>query len=114
MVKPDLPRENTVEYLSDKKEMNINIRFAAVIFAVILTCLFLTIPNQSRAVGAAETGSEMAVALQHLYESTPAAKMPGKEAKGILVFPDVVQGGLIVGGQDGDDALLKGGRTAGC
>jgi lipid-binding SYLF domain-containing protein len=36
-----------------------------------------------------------------------------KEAKAVLVFPDVVKAGLIVGGQYGDGALLKNGETAG-
>ncbi len=36
-----------------------------------------------------------------------------KEAKGILVFPDIVKGGFIVGGQYGQGALIKGGKIAG-
>jgi lipid-binding SYLF domain-containing protein len=62
---------------------------------------------------AAEIDRDAASALNKLYQSTPAAKVLGAKAKGILVFPDIVKGGLIVGGQYGKGALLKAGRTAG-
>jgi lipid-binding SYLF domain-containing protein len=62
---------------------------------------------------AAEIDRDAASALNKLYESTPAAKVLGAKAKGILVFPDIVKGGLIVGGQYGKGALLKAGQTAG-
>jgi lipid-binding SYLF domain-containing protein len=50
-------------------------------------------------------------ALKRLYAESPTAKRLGQEAKGILVFPGVVKGGLIVGGQWGEGALRKQGRT---
>jgi len=34
-------------------------------------------------------------------------------AKGILVFPSIIKGGFVVGGQYGEGALLKGGQTSG-
>jgi lipid-binding SYLF domain-containing protein len=52
-------------------------------------------------------------ALKTLYETTPAAKDFSKIAKGILVFPDIVKGGFIIGGQFGEGALKKDGRTVG-
>jgi lipid-binding SYLF domain-containing protein len=62
---------------------------------------------------AAEIDRDAASALNKLYESTPAAKVLGAKAKGILIFPDIVKGGLGVGAQYGKGALLKAGRTAG-
>ena len=53
------------------------------------------------------------LALQKLYESSPAAKELAKIAKGILIFPDIVKGGLIIGGQYGEGALRIGGKTTG-
>ena len=41
------------------------------------------------------------------------AKAMGEKAKGILVFPSITKGGFIVGGQYGEGALLKAGKTAG-
>jgi lipid-binding SYLF domain-containing protein len=37
----------------------------------------------------------------------------GDNAKGVLVFPDILKGGLIVAGQYGDGALRKNGKTVG-
>lgn len=62
---------------------------------------------------AAEIDRDAHAALKKLYETTPSAKVLGAKAKGILVFPDIVKGGLIVGGQYGKGALLKAGQTAG-
>jgi len=52
-------------------------------------------------------------ALDDLYDSAPGARELGKNAKGILVFPKVVKGGFIFGGQYGEGALIKNGNTAG-
>lgn len=52
-------------------------------------------------------------ALQDLYARVPLAKSLGPKAYAILVFPDVVKAGLIIGGQYGEGALLKGGKTIG-
>jgi len=52
-------------------------------------------------------------ALEDLYDSAPGAREIGKTAKGILVFPRVVKGGFIFGGQYGEGALIKNGKMAG-
>jgi len=38
-------------------------------------------------------------------------KLLGKKAKAMLVFPRILMAGLIVGGQGGDGALRKDGKT---
>jgi lipid-binding SYLF domain-containing protein len=70
-------------------------------------------PNPARAASAAEIDRDAKTALEKLYAKSPAAKTLGKKAKGILVFPGIAKGGFLVGGQYGEGALLKGGRTAG-
>jgi lipid-binding SYLF domain-containing protein len=50
-------------------------------------------------------------ALKRLYASSPTAKMLSEKAKGILVFPGIIKGGFIIGGQWGEGALRKQGRT---
>jgi lipid-binding SYLF domain-containing protein len=50
--------------------------------------------------------------LETLYAESASAKDLGKKAKGILVFPSIVKGGFLVGGQYGEGALLKGGKTS--
>src|SRR4051812_49850913 len=56
---------------------------------------------------------DAAAALQSLYERTPAARALGDKAAGILVFPDIVKAGFIVGGQGGDGVMIKKGRQVG-
>ncbi len=68
-------------------------------------------PYPVLAASGAELNREAAAALQTLYERTPGAKVVGEKAKGILVFPSIIKAGFIVGGQYGEGALRKGGKT---
>jgi len=70
-------------------------------------------PNPARAATAAEINRDVKSALEKLYAKSSAARTLGEKAKGILVFPGIVKGGFMVGGQHGEGALLKGGKTAG-
>ena len=80
---------------------------------VLVTALTLIFPGPALADTAAEIDREVNVALQKLYSDVPAAKELAKVAKGILVFPNVIKAGLIVGGQYGEGALRKGDKTVG-
>ncbi len=70
-------------------------------------------PNPAAAASAAEINRDVQSALKTLYAKSPKAKSLGEQAKGILVFPGIVKGGFMVGGQIGEGALLKDGKTAG-
>ena len=70
-------------------------------------------PRLTNAASKAEINRDVRTALENLYQSTPAAKQLAEKAKGILVFPSIVKGGLIVGGQYGDGALLKNDKVVG-
>jgi lipid-binding SYLF domain-containing protein len=70
-------------------------------------------PNPASAATAAEINRDAKIALEKLYAKSPKAKTLGEKAKGILVFPGIVKGGFMVGGQYGDGALFKEGKTAG-
>jgi len=74
-------------------------------------CLIAVQPHSARAATAAEIDRKVTAALNALYAKNPAAKLLGKEAKGILVFPEIVKGAFVVGGQYGQGALRKGRRT---
>ncbi len=50
-------------------------------------------------------------ALQKLYENEPAAKLIGEKAKAVLVFPNIVKAGFIVGAQYGEGALIMNGHV---
>ncbi len=70
-------------------------------------------PNSATAGTAAEINRNVKSALKKLFAKSASAKALGKRAKGILVFPSIVKGGFVVGGQHGEGALLKGGKTSG-
>ncbi len=80
--------------------------------AMTAATLFLT-PTVLRAQKAAELDKKVTEAQAQLFASSPAAKNLATAAKGILIFPSVKKAGFIVGGQHGEGALRKGGRTAG-
>ena len=70
-------------------------------------------PNSAVAASAAEIDHKVKNTLERLYAESASARAIGKKAKGILVFPDIVKGGFLVGGQYGEGALLKRGKTSG-
>jgi len=47
-------------------------------------------------------------ALQLLYKTDPIAQRVSKQAKAVLIFPNVVKAGLIFGGAYGEGVLMKG------
>jgi lipid-binding SYLF domain-containing protein len=82
--------------------------------AVLAVFMIIGMSHQaSFAATAAEIDRDVDSALMKLYEKTPAAGELSKVAKGILVFPDIVKAGLIIGGQYGDGALRVDGKTVG-
>lgn len=62
---------------------------------------------------AEEIRSKSQQALQKLYRTNPTAHNISKHAKAILVFPNIVKAGLVVGGAVGEGALYKGSHVAG-
>jgi lipid-binding SYLF domain-containing protein len=63
---------------------------------------------------ASDISRDSNAALQTLYASNPEARQLAKRAKGILVFPNIVKAGFLVGAQYGSGgALLKNGSAAG-
>ena len=54
-----------------------------------------------------ELAADSRAALQQLYRQKPEARRLGARAKGILVFPEITKGGLMVGGMGGNGALIR-------
>ena len=73
----------------------------------------VSLPQTALAATASEIDRDVNNALRDLYKTTPAAKKMASIAKGILVFPDIIKGGFIIGGQYGEGALRVGGKTKG-
>ena len=69
--------------------------------------------RQGLAADAAGLNEDAAAALAALYKQQPAAQMLGEHAKAILIFPNIVKAGFMVGGQYGEGVLQKGGKTVG-
>lgn len=76
------------------------------------THMLLTLDQASGASGA-QLYRDAYNALQTLYAQSPSAAALGQRAKAILVFPSVVKGGFVVGGQYGEGVLFMNGNTAG-
>lgn len=73
----------------------------------------VSLPQTALAATASEINRDVNNALRDLYKTTPAAKKMASIAKGILVFPEIIKGGFIIGGQYGEGALRVGGKTKG-
>ncbi len=70
------------------------------------------VPRRAAADTRAEIDASVAQAVQQLRAMGNTGPL-FQRARAMLVFPRIVQGGFIVGGQYGEGALLQGGRTTG-
>jgi lipid-binding SYLF domain-containing protein len=52
-------------------------------------------------------------ALRNLYAKNSAARLLGKKARAILVFPNILKAGFMFGGQMGEGVLMRNGRASG-
>ena len=83
------------------------------LIGAIMSVWFTLAAHSALAKDAAEISKDSQAALQALYAKVPKAKELGGKALAVLVFPSVIKAGLGVGGQYGDGALIKGGKTVG-
>jgi lipid-binding SYLF domain-containing protein len=85
----------------------------ALLTLVLLAILTLEIsrPALSRGSSAREIDREAMQSLANLFANTPDAKVLADKAVAVLVFPRIVKGGFIIGGQFGDGALRKNGKS---
>src|SRR6185369_15528820 len=67
-------------------------------------------PAAVRPAWADEIDDDAAAALRSLYDRTPSARVLGDKAAAILVFPNIVKAGFLVGAQFGEGTLFRGGR----
>ena len=85
--------------------------------AIALMALGGCVTNSSPGFEAGESPRSMedgvATTMAALYDSAPGSKELAAKAEGILVFPRVVDGGVIVGGEYGRGALTVDGRIVG-
>lgn len=67
----------------------------------------------ARAESAAEIEAKADAALERLYREEPKARDLAKKSVAILIFPEIVKGGFIVGGEYGEGVLKVHGKTSG-
>jgi lipid-binding SYLF domain-containing protein len=70
-------------------------------------------PRPATGASAKEIDRDVDAALASLYAGNSAARLLRDNAKGILVFPHMLKAGFLFGGQLGEGALRRGGRTTG-
>lgn len=89
------------------------LRSHAVFAALMIFVFSLAAPATAQEAGRRATIEQNARAALDLLKqnSEPARRLAG-DAAGILVFPKIVKGGLIIGGQYGEGALFKNGTVA--
>jgi lipid-binding SYLF domain-containing protein len=85
----------------------------SLIGAIVSATLSLGTPVSVARDDAAEISKNANAALQSLYSQVAGAKAIGAKAHAILVFPKVTKAGLGIGGQSGEGAMFKGGKTIG-
>jgi lipid-binding SYLF domain-containing protein len=84
------------------------------VFLVLAALVMVMIsPTILRAQKAAELDRKVDEATTKLFASSEAARNLSTAARGILIFPSVKKAGFIIGGQHGEGALRKNGKTAG-
>jgi lipid-binding SYLF domain-containing protein len=82
----------------------------ALIFTILLT---FNAQAALLAPTASEIDRSVSAALHKLYAHNAAARALSAKAKGILIFPEIRKGALIIGAQYGYGALRIGGKTVG-
>jgi lipid-binding SYLF domain-containing protein len=85
-------------------------RFCRVL-PVAALCLVMAAP--AAAASREELDAKVRESIEALYEHSSAARELAARSVGMLVFPKVVKGGIGIGGEYGEGALIVGGKTVG-
>jgi lipid-binding SYLF domain-containing protein len=85
-----------------------HLRSLTLIIALVFPCL-----PTAHAASKVEIDAGVKAALSVFYVQVKSGKELAKKAEGMLVFPEVYKGGVVVGGEYGEGALLVKGKTKG-
>ena len=80
---------------------------------ILALMLLLTAAHRSEAASAYEIDVDVTAALKRFYNEVGGARDLVEHSAGVLVFPSVVKAGIGVGGEFGEGALRRNGRTEG-
>ncbi|MEM8752494.1 MAG: YSC84-related protein [Pseudomonadota bacterium] len=81
--------------------------------ALIVGVAALAAARPAAAASAAEIDADVDAAMRTLYATVPGTEELAAKARGVLIMPDVIKGGLIIGGSYGEGALRIGEVTDG-
>ena len=80
--------------------------------AILMLAIIVSLPlHTAYAATAKEINTSVSVALERFAKEVKGANEFLNAAKGVLVIPNVIQAGLIIGGEYGEGALRIGGQT---
>ena len=91
--------------------MKVLATFAALLVASLVLVHQPAVAQEEGKTAAAELTADSQKSLAELTAKVPLAKSLAPKAHAILVFPGVKKAGLGIGGQYGEGALLKGGKS---
>ena len=91
--------------------MQLSSRIMALLLALLLVAPWS--PTPAAAASAAAIDRDVTAALKKLYATNPAARTLRDKAYGVLVFPNMLKAGFMFGGQIGEGALRRKGKTVG-
>ena len=83
----------------------------ALLYLFALLCV--SMPFAAHASTAAEIDAKVNAALSRLKAEVPGSTKVLAEAKGVLVFAEVIKAGFVIAGEGGEGALRIGGKTSG-
>jgi lipid-binding SYLF domain-containing protein len=89
--------------------------WAAIRLATLFLAAFMIVgaaADSAWAKTAKEIDASVNACLERFYKQVKGGKEMAAKAKGMLVMPNVVKAGLIIGGEYGEGALRVGGKTA--
>jgi lipid-binding SYLF domain-containing protein len=84
---------------------------SALVFALAAAMVLKPMTDEAAAASQDPLEVNAKYALEMLYDSSPSAAKMGREAKAILVFPEVVKIGFMFAGGFGEGVLIKDGKV---
>jgi lipid-binding SYLF domain-containing protein len=91
----------------------LRVRITAASLALGLAMTVTLAARPAVAGSSAEIDRDVNAALAAMYDSVPSSRGLANQAKGVLVFPNIVKAGFLFGAQYGEGALRQQGRTTG-
>ena len=85
----------------------------AIVLGALVVGLMAVRPAPAEAATAAEIDASVKQALKQCFASIAGCKPVGEKAHGILVFPEITEAAVGIGGAYGEGALQIGGKTVG-